>query len=325
MFEKVLKKIKFLDKNIKCKSCGAEIKMNDNTCPYCGRRNDIPTYLLIGAIAVVSIVIIIITVIIASVVSSVKKTNAKKVSYNWPTSGVATSLPKPELEYGKIITDTSDDFSIELYFAEQKDYDNYVEACKKEGFTVDYTSTSSQFDAKDSNGNKLNVSYYSEKNDPKLKIHIESAKLIAEREVQQAQSKAEQEAKKQADAEAKALKEAQDAQKASENAKKAEDAVNKISDSIGKMGDNKSSNKTDFRKWVDDYEKFMNEYVDFMNSYNPSDYKQLAKYTKLMTEYTKWLNDTQNLNESDYSTEDWQYLLDAETRVAQKLATVSVQ
>ncbi len=84
-----------------------------------------------------------------------------------------------------------------------------------------------------------------------------------------------------------------------------------------------SGNSTDFRKWVDDYEKFMNEYCDFMEGYNPSDYIQLARYTQLLGEYSKWVADTEKLEEKDYSAEDWAYLLAAEARVAERVSKAS--
>lgn len=84
-----------------------------------------------------------------------------------------------------------------------------------------------------------------------------------------------------------------------------------------------SNNSADFRKWVDDYENWVNEYVEFMNNYNPTDMSQLTKYSKLLTEYSKWAADTGKLKESDYSPEDWQYFLNAQLRVNEKLATVT--
>nr|MCR4611945.1 hypothetical protein [Lachnospiraceae bacterium] len=82
-------------------------------------------------------------------------------------------------------------------------------------------------------------------------------------------------------------------------------------------------NSAEFRKWVDDYENFMNEYVSFMENYNPTDYSQIAKYTQLLGEYSKWVADTEKLDEKNYSAEDWAYLTAAEARVAEKLANVS--
>ena len=76
------------------------------------------------------------------------------MTYKWPTTGIATLLPEPNLEYGKIMSESSDYFAIDLYFAEEKDFEDYVDKCKDKGFTVDYSLTSSHFSAKDANGNK---------------------------------------------------------------------------------------------------------------------------------------------------------------------------
>ena len=310
--------LKIMNKDVKCKKCGAEIKFKDKICPQCRYINNRPLYLLVGVIAVAVILVIIIRSIISSVVGSVKKNQERKVTYKWPTTGVAALLPEPDLEYGKIINDSADYFSIELYFAEKSDFDKYVDKCKEKGFIVGYQSADTMYVAKDDKGNKLDVKYSDLGDEPEIRISIDSAARIAEQEAKNAQSKAEAEAKKQAE-------EAAKAQKVEEANKRTEELTNKINESLDKYkNSSSSSNVTDFRKWVDDYEKWMNDYVDFMNNYNASDLSQLTKYTKLLADYSKWAGDAANLKQSDYSPEDWAYFIAAQARVNERLASVNI-
>ena len=117
-----------------------------------------------------------------------------------------------------------------------------------------------------------------------------------------------------------------------EDKEKAEKAINDFTDVAKDAANNtttenapSSSGNTDFRKWVDDYEKWVNDYVDFMNNYNPSDISQLSKYSKLMSDYSKWASEVNNLKESEYSTDDWAYYLAAQGRITEKLSSISAK
>ncbi len=83
-----------------------------------------------------------------------------------------------------------------------------------------------------------------------------------------------------------------------------------------------AGNDTSFRDWVDSYEEFMNEYVEFMKTYDGTNVTQLKQYAKLAEEYAEFIKTTDELNESDYSVDDWKYYLDAQTRITQKLTEI---
>jgi uncharacterized protein (UPF0212 family) len=83
-----------------------------------------------------------------------------------------------------------------------------------------------------------------------------------------------------------------------------------------------TQDSTDFRAWVDSYEEFMNEYVDFMKTYDQSDTAALLQYGQLMAKYADFAEQTDNLNEEDYSTEDWAYYMQAQARVLQRLSEI---
>ena len=128
----------------------------------------------------------------------------KKVAYSWPTTGLATLLPEPEFKYGKITKESANEFEIEFYDVEQKDFDSYVNSCKEKGFTVDFEKKDDSYKAKDANGNQLSIDYNNYSKDPELVVKVITAQKVAEDEAKKEQSKAEQEAKKQAEEAAKA-------------------------------------------------------------------------------------------------------------------------
>ena len=85
----------------------------------------------------------------------------KHVRYDWPTSGLATVIPDPDLKYGRIDTNNADEFSIDLYKCSEKDYLSYVEECKDRGFTVDEKTESTSYHAYTEDGYLLDLYFYS--------------------------------------------------------------------------------------------------------------------------------------------------------------------
>ena len=71
----------------------------------------------------------------------------KKESLNWPTSNLASLLPKPSQSKGKVSMDSESYLSVDVYGVSKEDYKSYVEDCKEKGFTVDYNSTDSSYSA----------------------------------------------------------------------------------------------------------------------------------------------------------------------------------
>ncbi len=126
----------------------------------------------------------------------------KKESLSWPTSNLASLLPKPSQSKGKVSMDSESYLNVEVYDVNKDDYKKYVENCKEKGFTVDYNSTDSSYSAKDQGGNTLML-YYSEKKE-EMSISLTSASQVEKTKADNEKYKAEQEAKKQAEEAAKA-------------------------------------------------------------------------------------------------------------------------
>lgn len=76
--------------------------------------------------------------------------------YSWPKSGIAQKIPQPKATTGRIDSNYSDYFSIEVP-ADSDDFNDYVEACKQRGFDVDAVTSGSSYYAYNSEGYKVTV------------------------------------------------------------------------------------------------------------------------------------------------------------------------
>ena len=96
---------------------------------------------------------------------------SKSVKINWNEMILGSQLPEPPTSKGKINENSSDELRIEIINITDKQYNDYVEACKSKGFTVDAESKSSTYAAYNAEGYKLSVSHYDSKG--KLSIKLE--------------------------------------------------------------------------------------------------------------------------------------------------------
>lgn len=77
----------------------------------------------------------------------------------WPTSDVASKIPVPKSNIGRIEYDSSSSLTVYISKTSKKDYDKYVEECKKAGFVVDYTRSDDYYSASDKEGYDLSLMY----------------------------------------------------------------------------------------------------------------------------------------------------------------------
>ena len=59
-------------------------------------------------------------------------------SIDWPTSGLATKIPKPEKGNGEIVYNDEDMFNANITDISKEDYSNYVDLLKKDGYDKDF-------------------------------------------------------------------------------------------------------------------------------------------------------------------------------------------
>ncbi len=78
---------------------------------------------------------------------------------SWPTTGIGAILPAPTSNFGKITSDSSSCFRVLIGDTNIDEYNDYVSICEQKGFTVDYIKQEGMFEAKNSEGYRLNLSY----------------------------------------------------------------------------------------------------------------------------------------------------------------------
>lgn len=83
----------------------------------------------------------------------------KETEYHWPTSTLVKSLPVPESKYGEIVLDAEDSFEIDVFNTSKSQFADYINACKENGFNVDYYGTEDSYDAENKDGYTLSLSY----------------------------------------------------------------------------------------------------------------------------------------------------------------------
>lgn len=171
-------------KELECKSCGAHMeidyKKNVLVCPYCGAREIIvdpnkftepekkkpaamkknkKALMIVIAVLISLAALLIIAMATYSITNTVKEEKRQHTAYTWPTTGLATMIPKPQEEFGEIY-DYNDSLSVEVFGSSMDSFRNYVDECKELGFTVDEKTDNTSYRAYNEDGYPLEV-YYS--------------------------------------------------------------------------------------------------------------------------------------------------------------------
>ena len=79
--------------------------------------------------------------------------------FSWPSSDIAKLIPIPKSNKGKISWEKSDGFYIEVSDTSFSDYNDYVDACKDNGFTLDYSKGDDYYYSYNDSGYKLSLNY----------------------------------------------------------------------------------------------------------------------------------------------------------------------
>lgn len=235
---------------------------------------------------VIGIIVVLLIVTRIASCAGMGKSKDEIKTFTWPTSGIATELPKPKTNKGSIYENSSESFSATLKEVSQADYDDYVAACKEAGYTDFSGEGTDDFEATAPSGAKLTLSYYS--SSESLDIELEVTKDDAT----------------QTDA--------------ADNADAAETSAGAQTETTP------AASSSDFRAMMDGYEQFMNSYVEFMKKYEDSDdtTSMLADYGSMMQQYSDWSQKFDDIDESSLSAEDQAYYLEVQGRVLQKLSEV---
>lgn len=209
---------------------------------------------------------------------------------SWGSSDIANLLPVPKVLKGKINTDTSNEFMVYIMNTSKSDYDEYVNECSNAGFNIDYKKYEKSYDAQNSDGYKLSVSYLG---GDRMSIDV---KKNVKTEVKE--DKKSEEPKNETSSETK--------QNSTENQ----------TTGISK----------EFKDAMDSYEQYIDEYIAFMKNYsdNKSDLSLIKQYATMLQKYQKASNDFDKWNDKDLNKEEQKYYVDVQTRVNKKLANAAI-
>lgn len=140
-------------KMVICRNCNNPISAKAKICPSCGAKNKKPFYKKVWFIILAIIVAI-------GVIASISSGGEKIV---WNDVIMREMLPDPPANKGNIYTNSADELWVDINDISSKQFNDYIEACKQKGYTVDAESNSSSYEAHNAEGYSLDLSHYGDK------------------------------------------------------------------------------------------------------------------------------------------------------------------
>lgn len=216
----------------------------------------------------------------------------KMADFEWPATGLAAKLPKPESKYGKIDTDSSTSFSAYIGNTTLEDFEKYIKSCQDLGFTKDYSKEDKWYHALNNEKIELTIEYKGYKT-MYISVGIDDD-----------------------------YEDNDDDKPTTSNSNKTEEKPSTNNNSSTNNGLRK-----DFKNAMDSYEKFMDEYIEFMNKYNsnPSDYELLKKYSKYMSKYSDMVDKFEKWDDEDLNDAETKYYIEVQNRVNKKLTDAALE
>ena len=109
-------------------------------------------------------------VVIAAIAVTVSVSGNKSEKIKWDDMILSEQLPVPPKNKGEIHENTAEKLWVDINKISDKQYNNYTEACKAKGFTVDPESDSTSYGAYNSEGYKLSLSHYGSEDEMKIEL-----------------------------------------------------------------------------------------------------------------------------------------------------------
>ncbi len=285
-----------IPKKVNCRNCNAPIDKNAAICPSCGVKNKKPFYKRTWFVIVILIVAV---GLISSIGKNVGSKKDKKTEYQWPTSELVRLIPQPESKYGKIDSENEDYFSATIYDMTNEQFEDYIEECKKSGFTEDYYKNEGYYRAENAEGFTLGL-WYDEKEE-EMSITLSSPA--------EESTESEEETKDQ---------ETEMTESAETDNNEEEPAPIEETNLIDGM-------RPEFKEAMDSYEAFYNEYCDLLKKYseNPTDVTLIAEYTDMLKKVADMDEKFAEWESNDLNSAELKYYAEVNGRIAQKLVEVA--
>ena len=111
---------------------------------------------------------VIVVIAAIAVISSISGNKSEKIK--WDDIILSEQLPEPPKKNGEIHENTAEKLWVDINKISDKQYNDYIEACKAKGFTVDPESDSMSYGAYNADGYKLSLSHYGSESDMKIDL-----------------------------------------------------------------------------------------------------------------------------------------------------------
>ncbi len=89
----------------------------------------------------------------------------------WSDVVLGAILPEPPANRGEVHDNSAEELWLDINNLSDKEYADYIERCKEDGFTVDAETTSYSYDAYDAEGYKLHLYYYSSEQELMIQLN----------------------------------------------------------------------------------------------------------------------------------------------------------
>lgn len=149
-------------KMVECKACGREIAKSAKFCLHCGAKRKKPFFLRWWFILIVIIGI--------GIIALNSGSDDEKIL--WEDIILGDMLPEPPANKGEIHTNSAEDLWIDISSLSDKQFNDYIDACKEKGFTVDAEYDSYSYKAYNSGGYKLSLRHYSSDADMSIQLDV---------------------------------------------------------------------------------------------------------------------------------------------------------
>lgn len=175
---------------MKCSQCGTEFE--GKFCPECGTKTEVETPTTPPPVQQQTYQqptpnvetktkkkkkpfflrwwFILLAVVVIAIIALSSGGGGEKIV--WDDVILGDMIPEPPANKGEIHTNAADDLWIDINKLSDKQFNDYINACKEKGFTIDAEANSSSYDAYNTEGYKLSLGHYG--SDADMSIRLEA-------------------------------------------------------------------------------------------------------------------------------------------------------
>ena len=117
-------------------------------------------------------------VLIVPIINTSTGTQSNYKRINWEYIALKEHLPKPKEEIGKIIVNSDDYLSVYIRVKNEDDYRNYIESCKKFGYTINAKNDTNSYTANSEDGYNLRIWFSDYNKEYNIYLQKESNKEV---------------------------------------------------------------------------------------------------------------------------------------------------